>query len=199
MEKEQRNSAAPVAASVVSPDMDDKHHKTVTYDPTYARSIYEWKRSGESDYITFFPNLASGEIQSEITENMRIILLDWLTGISEEHHLSSNTYCLAVQLIDFALTLLPVKRSQFQLLGCTCLWLAAKLEEVSFPPNSPPAPPAPPFADEINMLTHSLTHSPRLPLSPYFNRFVLPWSRIFSSCPTTASMPMLSSTWNNGS
>jgi hypothetical protein len=114
-------------------DVDAKHHKSPIYDPTYAQSIFEWKRKSELLYITVFPNLAKGEIQQEITENMRIILLDWLTGISEEHHLSSNTYCLAVHLIDYALTLMPVKRSQFQLLGCTCIWLAAKLEEVCLP------------------------------------------------------------------
>ena len=64
---------------------------------------------------------------------MRVILLDWLVGISEEHHLASGTYALAVHLIDYALTLMPIKRSQFQLLGCACIWLAAKLEEVRPP------------------------------------------------------------------
>lgn len=65
---------------------------------------------------------------------MRVILIDWLVGLSEILNISSGSLSLAVHLLDCALTtVIEVTRSRFQLLGSACLWLACKLEEIRFP------------------------------------------------------------------
>ena len=122
----QKSSLLPFA------DIDSKMHKTPTYDPTYAMSFYRSQREREILYIAPLAE-KGGKIQAEITERMRIVLIDWLVNISESHKFGLNTYCLAVHLVDFALALMPVTRNEFQLLGCTCMWLAAKLEEMCPP------------------------------------------------------------------
>jgi len=122
----QKSSLLPFA------DIDSKTHKTSTYDPTYAMSFYRSQRERETLYLASLAD-DGGKIQTEITEKMRVILIDWLVSISESHKFGLNTYCLAVHLMDYALTLMPIRRSEFQLLGCTCMWLAAKLEEMCPP------------------------------------------------------------------
>ena len=65
---------------------------------------------------------------------MRVTLLDWLVKLADEMNLGSDTYALTIHLIDLALSReAGVKRSQFQLLGCACLLIASKLEELQPP------------------------------------------------------------------
>ena len=121
-------------------DIDSNDKKTSEYDPTYAYSIYKEKRRMEVRYQQKSPHICLGVIgcsdgiQTDITAAMRVTLLDWLVHIADDYRLYSSTYHLAVQLMDHALSLINVKRSQFQLLGCACLWLASKLEE-AIPPQ----------------------------------------------------------------
>lgn len=61
---------------------------------------------------------------------MRCILIDWLTEVSEEYRLNLATYFLAVKYMDIVLRSMPLTSNQFQLLGCVCILLASKLEEI---------------------------------------------------------------------
>lgn len=66
---------------------------------------------------------------------MRAILLDWIMEVCEVYHLGRTTYYLAVDYIDRFLTIRPMTpKTQLQLLGVTCLFIAAKLEEI-YPPK----------------------------------------------------------------
>jgi cyclin A len=65
---------------------------------------------------------------------MRTILVDWLVEVAEEYRLHTETLYLCVDLIDKSLSKLDVKRSELQLLGCACMLLAAKYEEI-WPPT----------------------------------------------------------------
>lgn len=65
---------------------------------------------------------------------MRCILIDWLTEVSEEYRLQPSTFFLAVRYMDIVLRSMPLKRTQFQLLGCVCILIASKLEETHSPP-----------------------------------------------------------------
>ncbi|GJQ67392.1 hypothetical protein Trydic_g5086 [Trypoxylus dichotomus] len=66
---------------------------------------------------------------------MRAILLDWIMEVCEVYRLRRTTYYLAVDYIDRYLTLKPaVPKTQLQLLGVSCLFIAAKLEEI-YPPK----------------------------------------------------------------
>ncbi|OWZ16797.1 Cyclin [Phytophthora megakarya] len=72
-----------------------------------------------------------GTVQLDITEKMRTIVVDWLVEVCEEFELESETFHKAVNLIDRCLKKIQILRKQFQLLGCACIMLAAKFEEVN--------------------------------------------------------------------
>jgi hypothetical protein len=73
------------------------------------------------------------EMQTDLTPQMRTILVDWLVDVVQEYALSDETLHLAVHYIDNFLALLPVQRSKMQLVGITCMFIAAKFEERSPP------------------------------------------------------------------
>ncbi|KAF7992919.1 hypothetical protein HCN44_005700 [Aphidius gifuensis] len=66
---------------------------------------------------------------------MRAILLDWLIEVSEVYKLHRETYYLAMDYIDrYLSTHQNVPKNQLQLIGITCLFIAAKVEEI-YPPK----------------------------------------------------------------
>ncbi|XP_073515752.1 G1/S-specific cyclin-E1 [Phyllobates terribilis] len=71
----------------------------------------------------------------EMQESMRTVLLDWLMEVSELHKLHRETYYLAQDFLDrFLATQENVMKSKLQLVGVTCLFIAAKMEEI-YPPK----------------------------------------------------------------
>ena len=71
--------------------------------------------------------------QRDISYAMRAILVDWLVEVAEEYKLSTHTLFLAVAYIDRFLSEMAVQRGKLQLVGVTCMLLAAKYEEI-YPP-----------------------------------------------------------------
>lgn len=65
---------------------------------------------------------------------MRAILVDWLVEVAEEYKLCADTLYLSVNYIDRFLSIHPVQRSNLQLVGISCMWIASKYEEI-YPPN----------------------------------------------------------------
>ncbi|XP_041793744.1 G1/S-specific cyclin-E1 [Chelmon rostratus] len=66
---------------------------------------------------------------------MRAILLDWLMEVSEVYKLHRETYHLAQDYFDrFMATQRNVFKTTLQLIGITCLFIAAKVEEM-YPPK----------------------------------------------------------------
>lgn len=72
-------------------------------------------------------------VQTDMNASMRAILVDWLVEVCQEYRLVSDTLFLAVSYLDRYLSLVPVSRSRLQLVGVTCLLLAAKYEEIYAP------------------------------------------------------------------
>ena len=73
-------------------------------------------------------------IQSpEISIKMREILIEWLVEVQQEYKLHRNTLFLAVSYIDRVLGAAPLPKQELQLLGATCMWIAAKFEELTSP------------------------------------------------------------------
>ncbi len=75
--------------------------------------------------------------QPFITPHMRATLFDWLADVAQEFVLKRQTVHFAFNYIDRYLSKAvdpPVRRSQFQLVGITALWIASKVEEI-FPPR----------------------------------------------------------------
>lgn len=66
---------------------------------------------------------------------MRAILLDWLIEVCEVYRLHRETFYLAVDFIDRFLGVSPsVPKNRLQLIGVTCLFIGAKIEEI-YPPK----------------------------------------------------------------
>ncbi|XP_051789512.1 G1/S-specific cyclin-D1-like isoform X2 [Erpetoichthys calabaricus] len=66
-------------------------------------------------------------LQSDIRPGMRTMLANWLLQVSEELGCSDDIFCLSLNLLDRYLSLVPLERSQFQLLGAACLFIACKV------------------------------------------------------------------------
>nr|GEU45678.1 hypothetical protein [Tanacetum cinerariifolium] len=72
-------------------------------------------------------------IQTDITERMRGILIDWLVEVHYKFELMEETLYLTVNLIDRFLERQPIARKKLQLVGVTAMLLACKYEEISVP------------------------------------------------------------------
>lgn len=72
---------------------------------------------------------------SGLQPRMRAILLDWLIEVCEVYRLHRETFNLAVDFIDRYLSMSRnIHKQQLQLIGITCLFIAAKIEEI-YPPK----------------------------------------------------------------
>ena len=80
-------------------------------------------------------NLEGGDyfqtVQTEIKPHMRKIVTDWMLEVSEEQQCQPDVFHLAVNYMDRFLSKVHIKKSQFQLLGAVCLFLASKFKEVT--------------------------------------------------------------------
>lgn len=72
-------------------------------------------------------------IQNDITEKMRSIVVDWLVQVQNRFRMLPETLQLTVRIMDIYLSKVAVKRNQLQLLAVTSMLIAAKYEEMFFP------------------------------------------------------------------
>ncbi|XP_062393079.1 cyclin-A1 [Sardina pilchardus] len=97
----------------------------------YAEEIHHHLRQNE---LKFRPKPGYMNKQPDITNWMRIILVDWLVEVGEEYKLNAETIVLAVNYLDRFLSSMSVLRGKLQLVGTAAILLAAKYEEV-YPPE----------------------------------------------------------------
>jgi len=90
----------------------------------YMRKIEQENRAKE-DYM---------KKQMDITNSMRAILVDWLVEVAEEYKMNAETLYLACNFIDRFLSQMSVLRNKLQLVGTSCMYIAAKYEEI-IPPG----------------------------------------------------------------
>jgi cyclin A len=90
----------------------------------YMRKIEKENRAKE-DYM---------KKQMDITNSMRSILVDWLVEVAEEYKMNVETLYLACNFIDRFLSQMSVLRNKLQLVGTSCMYIAAKYEEI-IPPG----------------------------------------------------------------
>merc|ERR1712130_947525 len=69
----------------------------------------------------------------DINARMRTVLVDWLIEVHRKFKLSQAAYFLGINMVDRYLAKRQVKRTNLQLLGCTCLWIASKYHEIYAP------------------------------------------------------------------
>lgn len=72
--------------------------------------------------------------QPEVTERMRLILMDWLIDVHLKFKLHRETFYLAVDIVDRFLAARPVSRAHLQLVGVTAMMIAGKHDEI-WPPE----------------------------------------------------------------
>ncbi|CAK60400.1 unnamed protein product (macronuclear) [Paramecium tetraurelia] len=75
------------------------------------------------------------QFQTEITEKMRSILLDWIVDVHFKFKLDQETLFLTISIIDRVLEIHQISKSKFQLYGVTALFIASKYEEVYTVPH----------------------------------------------------------------
>ncbi|XP_019903600.1 cyclin-A1 isoform X2 [Esox lucius] len=97
----------------------------------YAEDIHRNLRESE---ITCRPKPGYMRKQPDITNCMRVILVDWLVEVGQEYKLCGETLFLAVNYMDRFLSCMSVLRGKLQLVGTAAILLAAKYEEV-YPPE----------------------------------------------------------------
>ena len=79
------------------------------------------------------PNPNYMEMQKDLAWNMRGILTDWLIQVHSRFRLAPETMFLTVNIIDRFLSQRVVSLAKLQLVGITCLFIAAKVEETLAP------------------------------------------------------------------
>ncbi|KAL0486060.1 cyclin-A1 [Acrasis kona] len=94
--------------------------------------IYRHLRNSETNHQPNCHYLS--EIQVDVSEPMRGILIDWLNEVCQEYKLSAETLFLAVNVVDRTLSKQPIHRRKLQEVGITSLFIAAKYHELD-PPN----------------------------------------------------------------
>ncbi len=71
--------------------------------------------------------------QTEINEQMRSILVDWIIDIHFKFGFTDETLFMTILIIDRYLSVKKISRSKLQLLGITALMISCKHEEIDLP------------------------------------------------------------------
>ncbi|EMD34770.1 hypothetical protein CERSUDRAFT_116962 [Gelatoporia subvermispora B] len=96
----------------------------------YVVEIFEYLKQVE---LTTMPNPTYMESQKDLAWKMRGILTDWLIQVHSRFRLLPETLFLCVNLIDRFLSSRVVSLAKLQLVGITCMFVAAKVEEIVAP------------------------------------------------------------------
>jgi cyclin B len=127
------DSSSPTGAAWVQklPAVDQPDVANTQSVAEYAADIFSYLRERETairlkdDYM---------QSQQDVTEKMRMILVDWLVEVHWKFKLSPDTLFLTINLLDRYLSQVSVRRTKLQLVGVTCMLLASKHEEI-YPPE----------------------------------------------------------------
>lgn len=66
--------------------------------------------------------------QTELTCDMRAVLVDWLVEVQESFELNHETLYSAVRLVDLYLSRTTVNKENLQLVGTTAMLISSKFE-----------------------------------------------------------------------
>lgn len=98
----------------------------------YLDEIYCNLLSDEKE-MKYSPKIGYMEIQNDINEQMRAILIDWLVEVHYRFRLKSETLFQTVWIIDTYLSLFQITRAKLQLLGIASLLISCKSQEIYYP------------------------------------------------------------------
>ncbi|KAM9729004.1 cyclin-A1 [Menidia menidia] len=184
-------SSSPCQDASMQSEADDSLIAWDVFCADYAEDIYQNMRESEKRFRARSSYL---ERHPEITNGMRVILVDWLVEVVEEYKLSSETLHLAVNYLDRFLSCTAcVKQGKLQLVGTAALLIAAKYEEI-FPPE---------LTEFVYITDSTYTKSQLLRMedfylrvlafkmaAPTINQFLRLFMTIHSVCANTESLAM---------
>ena len=104
----------------------------IKYNGDYINELYS-NLLDEEKTLNAKPKYGYMKYQTDINEKMRAILIDWIIVVHDKFHLKSQTLYQTIWLIDTYLSIKYIKRSDFQLLGLGCLYIASKFQEIYYP------------------------------------------------------------------
>ncbi|CAJ1063838.1 cyclin-A1 isoform X3 [Xyrichtys novacula] len=157
----------------------------------YAQDIHWHLREKE---VQLKPQPGYLDKHPEITNDMRVILVDWLVEVVQEYDLRPETLHLAVNYLDRFLSCTAlVKRGKLQLVGTAALMIAAKYEEISPPELSEFV-----YTTDSTYTQTQLIHMERVFLrvlafrmaAPTVNQFLRLYMSIQPVCPITENLAM---------
>ncbi|KAL3503765.1 hypothetical protein ACH5RR_038214 [Cinchona calisaya] len=110
------------------PNIYDNHNHLEVVE--YVDDIYQyyWFMEAQNQPLKHYM-----DIQTEITPQMRGILINWLIEVHLKFDLMQETLFLMVTLLDQFLSLVSIKKNKMQLVGLTALLLASKYEDFWHP------------------------------------------------------------------
>jgi len=94
-------------------------------EPVYAEDVMAYLREQEHKYVVPRSYLDG----KAVTHSMRTVLVDWLTQVQDHLGLDQETLHLAILLVDHFFHRKAVSVAKVQLVGITCLFVAAKYIE----------------------------------------------------------------------
>jgi len=102
------------------------------YVPDYVQDIISYLKSVEGNFLPMRDYIEKK--QPHITSHARSTMLNWMNAVVTKYEQTNATYHLAANIFDrFLSQQSSIKRSKLHLVGCVCLWLAAKYIEVHVP------------------------------------------------------------------
>jgi len=107
------------------PDFDGETWGDPQQHSEYAMETFQYYKQRETEFSV--PDYMSK--QSEITNVMRAILVDWLVEVQESFELNHETLYTAVKMVDIYLSRKNVRKEDLQLVGAVACLIACKIDE----------------------------------------------------------------------
>lgn len=145
----------PVKSNLNLPDLGYLENKEINLKSSHKKKIFDFLFENPDDFtsnagdyleeiyinlledeknIFLKPKIGYMDMQNDINEQMRGILVDWLIEVHYRFGLRAETLHQTIWIIDTYLSIHPISRSRLQLLGIAGLLISCKSQEIYFPP-----------------------------------------------------------------
>ena len=110
----------------------NSNEENISFSGEYLNEIYSNLLQDEKNLL-YKPKIGYMNMQNDINEQMRAILIDWLIEVHYRFRLKSETLFQTVWIIDTYLSMFPIIRARLQLLGIASLLISCKSQEIYYP------------------------------------------------------------------